>query len=200
MKPKFLLSFCLLSISVTGFSTKWTIVNSGFTFSPSSVSISYGDSVDFSLASMHNALEVSEATWNANGNTALPGGFELPFGGGLVLPAQLPAGTHYYVCQPHASLGMKGIITVLSTNGIADFQPATHFSVYPNPTSGQLTIKTSTYIPGSEYRIIDLSGQQVANGLLNSNATHVDITPLSNGLYFIEIPGKRNQSLKLIKY
>jgi plastocyanin len=200
MKTKILLAVCFMSISIAGFSTKWTIVNSGFTFSPSAISISYGDSIIFSLASIHNALEVSQTTWNANGNTALPGGFSLPFGGGLVLPAQLSVGTHYYVCQPHASSGMKGTITVLSTTGIEDFQAANKFSVYPNPTSGLLSIKTEDINPGSEYRIINLLGKQVAKGLLNSNTTQVDMNQFSPGVYFVEVVGKRNQSLKVIKY
>ena len=200
MKTKILLSVYLFSISIAGFSTKWTIVNSGLTFSPSTISISYGDSIIFSLASIHNALEVSETTWNADGNTALPGGFALPYGGGLVLPAQLTVGTHYYVCQPHASLGMKGTITVLSTTGVEDFQVATKFSVYPNPTSGLLSIKTEDNNPGSEYRIINLLGKQVTRGLLNSNTTQVDMNQFSPGIYFVELIGKRNQSLKVIKY
>jgi len=200
MKTKILLSVCLMSISIAGFSTKWTIVNSGLTFSPSTLSISNGDSIVFSLGSIHNALEVSEATWNANGNTALSGGFETPFGGGMVLPAKLTVGTHYYVCHPHASLGMKGTITVLSTTGIEDFQTAAKFSVYPNPTSGLLSIKTEANNPGSEYRIINLLGNQVTRGQLNSNTTQVDMNQFSPGVYFVEVVGKRNQSIKVIKY
>ena len=101
-----------LVYAVSTFSNVTTIVSSGFTFSPSSANISAGDSVLFQLASIHNAVEVSQATWNADGTTPLAGGFSLPHGGGLVLPAQLTPGIHYYVCQPHASMGMKGTITV----------------------------------------------------------------------------------------
>src|ERR1035437_5829805 len=83
--------------------TTVTIVNSGFTFSPASVTINTGDSIKFVLASAHDIVEVSQTTWNASGNTPLSGGFTTPFGGGLVLPAGLAAGTHYFVCSPHAS-------------------------------------------------------------------------------------------------
>jgi plastocyanin len=200
MKTKILLSFCLLLMSITGFSTKWTIINVGFTFSPSAVTISSGDSVNFTIGSSHNAVEVSEATWNANGNTALSGGFETPFGGGLVLPTQLAVGTHYYVCHPHASLGMKGTITVTASNGIADYQQAINFSVYPNPTNGLINIKERNNIPGSEYRITDLSGRQVTRGLLESNTTQVDMNQFSPGVYFIEIVGLKRQSIKVINY
>jgi len=39
-------------------------------FLPDSITIFAGDSVRFSLASIHDAVEVSEATWLANGNTS----------------------------------------------------------------------------------------------------------------------------------
>jgi len=90
--------------------TKHTIVSSGFTFSPSSLSITLGDTVEFDLTSIHNAVEVSEATWNINGSTPLAGGFALGSGGGIVVLTT--EGVHWYVCQPHSGSGMKGTITV----------------------------------------------------------------------------------------
>ncbi|WP_225154157.1 hypothetical protein, partial [Bradyrhizobium sp. NBAIM08] len=100
MKSKILLSLLLLTAGLTGFCTTWTITNFGFTFTPASITINPGDSVNFVIDSAHNAVEVSDTTWNANGNTALPGGFLTPFGGGLILATQLGTGTHYYVCYP----------------------------------------------------------------------------------------------------
>ncbi|MCB2204575.1 T9SS type A sorting domain-containing protein [bacterium] len=102
---------CLLSGSVLA--TTHTVVNSGFSFSPSSLTINVGDTVVFNLGSAHNVVEVSQATWNANGNTPLSGGFTLPFGGGTLIFST--AGTEYYVCSPHASSGMKGTINVVQT-------------------------------------------------------------------------------------
>ncbi len=87
------------------------ITNSGFSFSPSNITIAVGDTVNFVLDPMHNVVEVSQATWNANGNTS-NGGFSLGFGGGTVIFAL--AGTYYYVCAPHAASGMKGIINVVA--------------------------------------------------------------------------------------
>ena len=86
-----------------------TVMNMGFSFSPSLLTINAGDTVRFNLDSNHNAVEVSQTTWNANGNTP-NGGFSVGFGGGDVV-FNTP-GTFYYVCQPHASGGMKGRIVV----------------------------------------------------------------------------------------
>lgn len=113
MRRIYSMLLCALFLPVAAGATTHTIGNSGTSFSPASLSINLGDTVIFSIASSHNAVEVSQATWNGNGNTPLSGGFSVPFGGGTVVPTS--TGTYYYVCSPHASLGMKGTITVTST-------------------------------------------------------------------------------------
>jgi plastocyanin len=86
------------------------VTNQGFAFSPSSLTITAGDSVRWTIENIHNVVEVTQATWNANGNTARPNGFSTSFGGGTVL-FNVP-GSYWYVCSPHATEGMKGTITV----------------------------------------------------------------------------------------
>jgi len=86
-----------------------TVTNAGFAFSPSLLTINAGDTVRWTINSIHNVVEVSQATWNANGNTS-NGGFSLPFGGGTHTFST--PGTYYYVCEPHASGGMKGRVIV----------------------------------------------------------------------------------------
>lgn len=97
----------LLSTAVMAATT--VVTNSGTTFTPANITITQGDTVQFNIGGSHNVVEVSQATYNANGTTS-NGGFTLPFGGGQL--TGLTAGTYYYVCTPHASLGMKGTITV----------------------------------------------------------------------------------------
>ncbi len=77
-------------------------------FSPSDLTINLGDTVYFENLSSHNAVEVSEETYNSDG-TASNGGFELYSDGYVVFEE---VGTHYYVCTPHVQMGMKGTITV----------------------------------------------------------------------------------------
>jgi plastocyanin len=91
--------------------TVWNVTAPGLFFSPDSIRITFGDTVDFQISSSHNAQEVSLATWNLNQTTPLTGGFSVPFGGGLL--TGLTVGTHYYVCDNHASSGMKGKIVVV---------------------------------------------------------------------------------------
>jgi plastocyanin len=86
------------------------VTNQGFAFSPPDLTITAGDSVRWTIEGIHNVIEVTQATWNANGNTARAGGFSTPFGGGTV--AFNAPGTFWYVCSPHSADGMKGTITV----------------------------------------------------------------------------------------
>ena len=135
MNSKFFLTLLLISISLTGFCTVWTVTNSANTFTPANITINFGDTVNFAITTGHDAREVSQTTWSVNGNAALPGGFQTSFGGGIVLPSQLGVGTHYYVCTPHASMGMKGTIIVQnSTTSITENSLQKTISVFPNPS------------------------------------------------------------------
>ena len=89
----------------------WTVSSTSYSFSPTILTITQGDSIQFNLNEMHNVVEVSLATWNASGSDLLPG-FSLPYGGGTLHPSQLNVGTHYYVSTLQSTLGMKGIIVV----------------------------------------------------------------------------------------
>ena len=196
---KLIFSILLFSLGTASFCTTWQVTNVGTTFSPATVTIHLGDSVNFILEAPHNAVEVSQATWNANGTTALPGGFQEPLGGGLVLPAKLGVGTHYYVCQPHASLGMKGMIIVQNNSGISNNQLPSNLSVFPNPANNLMTIKAANDLVGSQYLISDQTGRQVLNGKLANEATPIDISQLTPGVYLIQVVGQRRSSVKMIK-
>jgi plastocyanin len=196
---KLFLSLLIFLPATIGFSASWVITNSGFTFSPATITITIGDDVTFSLDGSHNAIEVSQSTWNANGNTALPGGFQTSFGGGSVLVSQLTVGTHYYVCSPHASSGMKGVIIVQSTTDIEEIQTNTNLSVYPNPSNSIITIKSSNNIIGSQYCIMDQKGRSFFKDKLPNETTSIDISQLTPGIYLLQVVGQRIQSIKIIK-
>jgi plastocyanin len=197
---KTILSSLMLVLSTTGaFCTTWIITNSGSTFSPSTITITVGDDVTFNLASIHNAVEVSQATWNANGSTKLTGGFETAFGGGQVLSSQLGVGTHYYVCANHVSSGMKGTIVLQNATGIEENRLSSDFSIYPNPSFISVTIKANENRIGSEFYIADLTGKKVASGKLDNEITTIDISHLTRGIYMIGMVDQRERPVKLIK-
>ena len=193
------LKLTILALGVTTLSQAkiWQVTNSGTSFSPSSLTINEGDTVQFSLSQSHNSQEVSQVTWSNNGNTALAGGFSTAFGGGLVLPDKLTQGTHYYVCTPHAGFGMKGQIIVnkpavgISTDQISSV------SIFPNPSHDFIKIKNYQNIVNQEYNIKDNEGKIVLKGKITSEI--INIENLSSGIYYLLINDDKKSSIKIIK-
>lgn len=203
---KLLLFSALVLYSGLVLSNKVIITNSGNTFSPDSISINVGDTVDFQLQNNHNAVEVSQAVWNANGNTPLPG-FSVSFGGGEV--TGLATGIHYYVCSPHASLGMKGRIFVTSGLGINAIETNSgNIRIYPNPTDGKfsLQIQESGIFRSTNQEIrldiYNFLGENIfcQTNLLPQTIYDVDLTSFPDGVYFLSFAdGKKTNSVRIVK-
>jgi plastocyanin len=199
---KSILLLLLASSGIAGFSATFTINNSGIAFTPDAITINVGDNVNFSIGNSHNAVEVSQETWNSNGNTPLSGGFELSFGGGTVPSDKLTAGIHYYVCTPHAEFGMKGTITVLNTTGIAENKFINEISIYPNPSNGNFQLKLDNSHSAKEYDlgIYTLKGQKVyaKSGMQQQNSTNIEISDLPKGVYIVRLYGSKENIYRKI--
>lgn len=193
MKARQLLLFLLLSTSMTGFGA--TITGSGMSFSPSLITIPQGEVVNFEFDFTHNAVEVSQATWNANGSTP-SGGFTVPQGGGSV--SNLSVGEHWYVCQFHISSGMKGRIIVTAL-GVNDFQLAKNFTIFPNPAADFVNISMIGSSFGESYRIMDQAGRSVFSGKLEDVTTAVDLSQFASGIYFLQVGTETRRTFKLVK-
>ena len=63
MKLRLHYSIILLFTFFTSFSQVQTISTAGNTFSPDTVTINIGDTVEFGPLGLHNAVEVDESTW-----------------------------------------------------------------------------------------------------------------------------------------
>ncbi|MDD4969420.1 MAG: T9SS type A sorting domain-containing protein [Paludibacter sp.] len=160
---KIILTLFIIPFYLNGFGATFNIVNVGLTYSPATLTINEGDDVTFTLnSSFHNALEVSLATYNADGIDPLAGGFSVPFGGGSVPSSLLPAGIHYYVCSNHVTLGMKGIIIVQSVSKVPEIQTQNDLLIYPSPAKENITVQfnSTTTIP-LEIKLFNLQGRLV---------------------------------------
>ena len=198
MKTKFLLLLLLLPIAISAYSITWQVTNSGFTFSPTITTIHLGDNVNFTLDANHNAVEVSAATWNANGSTT-NGGFNLAFGGGLVSASQLGVGTHYYVCQPHASMGMKAKIVVVESTDVPETKTSMDITLAPNPASNFIRITANeTNLIGSGYVLFDKLGRQMLTGKLTDKVTQVAVAQLPSGMYFMQMVARSTETYKVM--
>ncbi len=84
-----------------------------------------------------------------------------------------------------------------------DETTAEGFQVYPNPTSGIITVSGTQ---SDEYRIINLQGQTVwsgtslrgaePNGATKQSNLTIDVSSLPNGMYFINV---NNRTIKFVK-
>ena len=77
-------------------------------------------------------------------------------------------------------------------NGINEDGPSTGsgtFTVYPNPTNGILFVETrrATSLPDQTYRIINLKGQTILSGSINTDKQQINIANLPEGIYFISV-------------
>ena len=180
----------LVFLGGTIYGTTHTIVNAGYTFSPDSITINAGDQITFTLGSIHNVVEVNKVVWDANGNTS-NGGFSLGFGGGT-LTFNTP-GTFYYVCYPHAGMGMKGKIIVLGATGISGANAINNINLktYPNPATSFLTVDFT--VPQNsriKLDLIDMTGR-IVNSILDAEYVPGDykitlsLTDYSEGKYFV---------------
>ncbi len=161
--------FISLSSTAMAASTATTaITNSGFAF-PATVTINVGDTLSFTLGStIHNAVEVSQTTYNANGATALAGGFSVPDGGSAVKVSGLTQGTHYYVCTHHAaSSSMKGQIIVQAPNAV---NPSLkELSAFTFQIEGLNSIPMIMLGKGAKISIMDIKGRLVWAAVIGKN-------------------------------
>jgi len=66
------------------------------------------------------------------------------------------------------------------------------FKIYPNPTTNHFFITNNTVL--SSVKIINLTGQLVKK--TNHNLNEIDVSDLSNGLYFIELTSNKQKGVK----
>jgi hypothetical protein len=71
------------------------------------------------------------------------------------------------------------------TNLSEKFADDTRFSIFPNPASAIINIKSEAKHTGSNWEILDANGNTVKNGILTSSS--ITISDLSNGMYWLRI-------------
>ena len=117
-------------------------------------------------------------------------------------------GTVYYVCQTHASLGMKGMIIVNPT-GVNETASnfLNNYNLFPNPASSNVKVsfgltETSTV----NIKMYNVAGQEVKTfvsdlNLATGNYEYNFELPqgIASGNYFIEVSsGTRKSTKKLL--
>jgi hypothetical protein len=88
-------------------------------------------------------------------------------------------------------------ITGLDENTVSKQQ---NLKIYPNPTNDILFVKLNEDIEQTEYAILNVFGQLIEQGYIQSNES-LDVSGLNSGTYFIKLINEQNQSTSsFIKY
>ncbi|GAA3574103.1 T9SS type A sorting domain-containing protein [Snuella lapsa] len=74
----------------------------------------------------------------------------------------------------------------------AHFFEASNIVMYPNPTSGTITIRLNT---PAAYTLTSVLGKSVLEGRLIASENKIDITNLTNGIYFLAVNGSMGRLL-----
>jgi len=70
--------------------------------------------------------------------------------------------------------------------------------IYPNPTSGMITIATTSNSDNSMLTIVNVSGQVVYQELISGTTNNVDLSGLADGLYLVNVTdGSNTESFRI---
>jgi uncharacterized protein (TIGR02145 family) len=95
-------------------------------------------------------------------------------------------------------LSVRCIKNVATYNN--EMKSTTSFKIYPNPANDYLIIQNQTTIRNEKLVIKNEIGQNIITSIINGNQTHLDISRLKQGIYFVEVWSDNNRKIvKLIK-
>jgi plastocyanin len=165
----------------TTFDLDWFV---GVTNQNASITVEPGDTVRWTWtdAVPHSVTSDSGSQEDFDSGIETGNGFQFSY-------TFTQVGVNDYKCDVHSN--MTGTITVDNTASIED-KFRMNISFYPNPVSNKLTV-ASLYKLDS-YKIYDVLGKLVAQGVANGNISEIDMSNLKSGLYFINATSGNLQS------
>ena len=90
-------------------------------------------------------------------------------------------------------------VNILATLGTNNINLKDNLKIFPNPSNGVFTIKTT--LTNSSYKVHNLIGQTIKSGFINNGVNSIDIRNSIDGIYFITIESENGEKIgyKLIK-
>lgn len=177
---KYYLMITGLFLAFQAYAVQHTITIVGTSYSPATINAAVGDTINFPASGSHPMVQVDQSTWNAGGTTQMPGGFgvqNMDFQYQILFASDI-----YFVCQFHASIGMKGRVLVTTSN-VAEMIGQNNIKLLSNFIDfKELTVINSTDRAG-ELQVYDVSGKllQVHN-VTNESKQQVEVV-LPKGIY-----------------
>jgi len=135
-------SFVCLAFAFTAASgqTTHSVQVSSNVFSPSELTISAGDIVEWTNTGGSHNVNGTQAAYPSN-----PESFGNSVGSGWVYSFTFTTpGTYDYHCDPHVSFGMVGKVIVEDVSTWTSLETTADWDIRPNPVVNQVTIRATT--------------------------------------------------------
>jgi YVTN family beta-propeller protein len=105
----------------------------------------------------------------------------------------------YHIMRVSDLMAYVSVISILTTGIEANNKNESNITIYPNPVSTILNIHSQISILNSQLRISDILGNEVYKETLNGIDNSLDISGLSDGVYFYRvISDKQSQTGKFV--
>jgi len=203
MKFSIFISFlvCAVMTSIYSQSTH-QVTTSGTTFVPETLNVVVGDIISFTPVGSHSMTEVAKSTWD-NNNASPVIGFNTTVVSSNSTFNINSAGNHYFVCIPHASMGMKGLIIASETMTIGSVTGKPDFNIAPNPASNFIQVYFRNYASAKNYslNILDITGRSIyKSSKIAANSFSISTTEFRNGIYILQIIDNDNFQIQSKKF
>ena len=112
------------------------------------------------------------------------------------------ANGNYAVIVSQNGCSDTSLCTLISTISLSEIQAKDVLEIYPNPTSGNVTIKFTENQDEIQVRLINALGQEIINQSFDGNETISFDVDAGAGVYSLEISGSKIGLVisKLVKY
>lgn len=111
--------------------------------------------------------------------------------GGVIDISDLQSDLYYVQIEHYTGVGIQPIVKAAKETNLAvndeRLKEDLAFSVYPNPAQDKITIEGEHFASNSVVTILDLQGRQVQSSTLNASKSTLDISNLTQGVYFVRI-------------
>lgn len=114
------------------------------------------------------------------------------------------SGTYTALCAPAACPDYikdanVNLVVEFCDLGLNDQNNGVAVNVYPNPTTSMVTISVPADNSGMSYRLIDLSGKTIMEGILTNQQNVIDLQEYSNGAYPLFVNGQFVRIIHVIR-